>query len=372
MRRFALVLAILFGQQTALAGTQCISGTASMQQAITNEAGRTNGTSEFRFRATTFTTDFVFQPSVAAGQRTLILDGGWNSGCTARIAGARSTVPKVILRNAYPNTITTPDITIRGIETTFLQAFPDANAGSTILRENRINAGTGVIDASGTPFVVERNQVLGGELFLSTRTGIGDLRITNNEFRDVARLWIKSGTTNGNVLIRNNTVLFRNISGSQPIGTAFNYVEVLVTALPSALDISNNLLGRSSTFDVFPNISTGIAVVPPDGFTLAGRLSIRGNALQIAGNGIVLSSGEAEAQLQSPGTRNLTFASLPFNGSQNTPYLLPTGRFVGINAGMATALVDDTVDLRGQPRHIGAGTDIGAHESDVLFANSIE
>ena len=377
MNRCACLLAItaialLAASLGTAAGTHCVTNTSTLQTALAAEASIASGTSTLRFASGTISNELVLTQSVPGTMRTVVIDGGWNASCTARVTGGRTTIPRIALRASYPNSLQSAQVTVQGMRVGDLELYT-AIAGSRTLRDNHITPGAGDLAIVGTPLVVERNQVFGGQLYFDTVAGTGDLRITNNELRDVARLRI-AAASQGTVLFRNNTVLLRNLDGMTNLGVGYNIVETLTNSGTSTVDISNNLIGRSVTYDVFTNASVSVSVANLDGSAPAsGVVRFLGNMLQTIGNGVALGSPNIEAALGSPAHRNIVFSSaLPFDARPQAPYLVPDAGFAGINQGVATTLADDSTDLRGRARHVGAAVDVGAHESDVLFASGME
>ena len=371
IRRFVTSLFLLCSLSAA-AGVQCIGSVAQMQAAATAEASIASGTSEFRIKnGVLLSVEFLFQTATSGSNRRFVVEGGWNSACTAKVAAGRSTLADGIsFRNAHPHYITSSHLLLRDLRIVGPIRITTGDGERTIDRCRVESTDAHYVDLRGTAVTMTRSQFVGGEIFItSLGNGAQSTVVLGNEFREVRAFRVETHTL-GAVSIRSNTIVPRNPLGwAMPVGNST--IEVLTYGEPTIVEVSHNLVTRSSTYDLFGSVFfSGAIHLDMDNNGTSPPLILEENWFY-ARNNMVTGSPEFQAALAEATNRNVAgeFAA-PF--STLDAHLVPDAKHALANYG--TPRIEDlsAVDLRGERRVIGMRIDIGANESDALWHSSFE
>jgi hypothetical protein len=338
-RRLALPVFSLIATVAAssvLAGTFCVSTVGGIQSALTiavsnGESDTINVVGGNYSLAAPLTFD-------SAETRALTIEGGWNAGCTSRtgaetVLSGQSQVAILDLFNVSGN--------LGIVHLTLVSGRSTASLGSPI----EISSNTGDV-------LVELNQFIGNRSFdgigaVSAYAGSGHLRFRNNLLvgnrgafvgaaflvQDSGEAWVTGNTVVGNVADQTVTTGGLAIAGN------------------GHFTLSNNIFWNNAGTANFD-------------FNASSAHSRYNNDIGFLGSGTPADQIDAEQYVDPLFESCAGFLCLNFKLSGRSPL---------VNAGVdAPAGGQSAADLAGSPRKIGVHVDIGAYESDVLFADDFE
>jgi hypothetical protein len=368
-----LIAVLACALHPAHAAIHCIGSVDAMRTAIAAEASAVSGVAEFRIKnGILLQEQFLFTAGASSQARSFVIDGGWNSACTAKAANGRSTLGQGIrFSNAHPYYIQSSDLMIRDIRVVGSVDVMTGLGARTIDRSRIETAAGAYVYLRGAPITVTNTQFTGGEIFItSTPASNAETTVRGNEFREIHDFRLEVNTT-GAVVFRSNTVVSRSPVGWVFPGVALSTLQVYAYSEPSSFDFSHNLFVRSTTYDLDSTIAfSGGIHLDADNDGLRPPFEIFENWFQIRANNAA-GSEEFNSALATPSNRNVAKSfDMPFATSDT--HLVPSPAHEIANYG--TPRPGDAVltDIRGAQRVIGGRIDVGASESDALFRSGFD
>jgi hypothetical protein len=337
-RLAAAVLVLLGGASQA--AVFCVDSVAGLQSALTTAAANGQGDT-INVVAGTYALTTPLTATVSDNLSVVVV-GSWNPGCSVRNAGATvlDGQQQTAVLDIRAQGSSAPGLGIAYLNVT--RGYQDA-AGS--------HAGAGAALYTAGPVNVENcsfyanhhDGSFAGGLYAYSGPG-SVLTVRNNVFLDNVAAGVGAAylTANGGPAhVHGNTVVFNQLTATSVVGG-------ILAAGPGTYELANNLFWQNTGGDVFNSAGLG-----------SGSLALYNNDIgPVLGAAASAGSGNFSRDPQfAAGLLNLRLrSSSPLvNAGDNAP---------------AGGIGD--YDVTGARRLQGAGVDIGAYESDVLFFHGFE
>lgn len=326
----------------------CVDTVAKFQQALNNAVG-VNSPSEVRVASGSYdlsATSLTFS-SAAVGQGQLTISGGWNSGCTIQTLDAALSVldghnagqAAALLQLQSSGGIAVSYLTIQGgstLNTSYpagLVAIRSGGSGDVDVRFN-------IIRANASPYFggfmakVGNDTAAAGDVHLD-----GNLIVGNTAGSGSGAAGVVEDTTSGRIYATNNTIADNVVALA--LGANMGGLQVNTSAT-----LDNNILWGNTSADV--NVS---------GLTSGSVIFTNNDYGTAYGTPDPTSSGNLDVDPK-------------FVGSGDY-HLVPESPLIG--KGVSTPADGlPANDLEGNPRSYSGKVDLGAYESDVIFANGFD
>lgn len=326
---------LMIGEQ-ALASTSCVSTVVGIQSTL--NIAQTNGQDDrvnIVGGSYSLSAELDFSSSEA---HNLVVEGGWNAGCTSR-SGAetqlsgQNLVSLLDVSNAN-GSIDLEHLTFVGGRSTAPLAAPisvSSNTGDVVVRLCQFFG----------------NRSTGGSGALTAYTGSGQLYLANN------------------LVVANHGALLGAVFLSQDAGEGYVTGNTIVANVTDTADTPGGLgIGGNGHFTLTNNILWNNAGSGSYDFQANAAHSRFNNDIGVLGNGVAANQVVAELYVDPQFVACPGFLCLSFELGGQSPL---------IDAGFDTPLGGQpALDLNGKPRQLGLHVDIGAYESEEIFADDFD
>ncbi|MEZ5520413.1 MAG: choice-of-anchor Q domain-containing protein [Dokdonella sp.] len=331
---FGLVVIVVAGP--AIASTSCVSTAGGIQSAL--DIAQTNGqddTINIVGGSYSLSAELDFSSSEA---HNLVVEGGWNAGCTSR-SGVETQL------NGQ-NLVTVLDVfNANGSIDLEHLTFAAGRSTAPLAAPISVSSNTGDVAVRLCQFLGNRSTEGSGAL--TAYTGSGHLYLANN------------------LVVANHGALLGAVFLSQDAGEGYVTGNTIVANATDTADMPGGLgIGGNGHFTLTNNILWNNAGTNAYDFQANAAHSRFNNDIGVLGNGVAADQVVAEQYVDPQFVACPGILCLSFELGGQSPL---------IDAGFDTPLGGQpALDLNGKPRQLGLHVDIGAYESEEIFADDFD